>query len=61
MTNLANVNPADQKIISDARLVAENAETGAGGFNEQIAANKGNAALEVGKTKNSTLCLPPQG
>ncbi|KAF1952351.1 hypothetical protein CC80DRAFT_422563 [Byssothecium circinans] len=57
MNDLANVDPADQKIISDARKVAESAEVDAGGFNDQIAADSANDALAVGKTKNKVLKL----
>lgn len=57
MNNLASVSAADQKVISDARVVAENAETDA--FNPAIAAASGDAAdaLQVGKIKNKVLKL----
>lgn len=56
MTNLASVSAADQKIISDARKVAEAAETDA--FNPAIQAGGGNAtALQNGKIKNKVLKL----
>jgi hypothetical protein len=50
---------ADQKVISDAREVAESAEVDAGGFNDAIAAATGDAAtaLQVGKIKNKVLKL----
>ncbi|KAF2639472.1 hypothetical protein P280DRAFT_402160 [Massarina eburnea CBS 473.64] len=57
MNDLANVDPADQKVISDARQVAESAEVDTGGFNEQIKADSSNDALAVGKTKNKVLKL----
>lgn len=57
MNDLANVDPADQQIISDARKVAESAETDA--FNPAISAASGAAAdaLQVGKIKNKVLKL----
>ncbi|KAH7049149.1 hypothetical protein B0J12DRAFT_600665 [Macrophomina phaseolina] len=56
------VSAEDQQIISDAREVAEDAETGTGGFNEQIEAAGGKnsdkgKALQVGKIKNKVLKL----
>ncbi|KAK7181817.1 hypothetical protein DPSP01_002408 [Paraphaeosphaeria sporulosa] len=56
-SNLANVDPADAKIISDARQTAESAETDA--FNPAIAAASGDAAtaLQNGKIKNKVLKL----
>ncbi|KAH7128688.1 hypothetical protein B0J11DRAFT_276605 [Dendryphion nanum] len=56
MSNLATVDAADQKIISDARQVAESAETDA--FNPAIAAAGGDStALQNGKIKNKVLKL----
>jgi len=57
MNDLANVAPEDQKIISDARKVAESAETDA--FNPAIEAASGAAAtaLQNGKIKNKVLKL----
>jgi hypothetical protein len=57
MNDLANVDPADQQIISDARQVAESAETDA--FNPEIEAATGDAAtaLQNGKIKNKVLKL----
>ncbi|KAF2488945.1 hypothetical protein BU16DRAFT_553686 [Lophium mytilinum] len=56
-TDLANVDPADVSIISDARTTAESAETDA--FNPAIAAASGAAAtaLQNGKIKNKVLKL----
>ncbi|KAK5199017.1 hypothetical protein LTR99_001056 [Exophiala xenobiotica] len=58
-TDLANVSDADLQIIQDARVVAEDAETGTGGFNDEIAAaGDGNTtALQNGKIKNKVLKL----
>ncbi|KAF2708677.1 hypothetical protein K504DRAFT_467913 [Pleomassaria siparia CBS 279.74] len=55
--DLASVSAADQKVISDARQVAESAETD--GFNPAIAAATGDAktALTNGKIKNKVLKL----
>lgn len=57
MSNPANVDAADAQIISDARQVAESAETDA--FNPAIAAASGDAAtaLQNGKIKNKVLKL----
>ncbi|KAF2796982.1 hypothetical protein K505DRAFT_406028 [Melanomma pulvis-pyrius CBS 109.77] len=56
-SDLANVSAADQKVISDARKVAESAETDA--FNPAIAAASGAdaTALQNGKIKNKVLKL----
>ncbi|KAF9729270.1 hypothetical protein PMIN06_010867 [Paraphaeosphaeria minitans] len=56
-SDLANVDPADAKIISDARQTAESAELDA--FNPAIAAASGTAAtaLQNGKIKNKVLKL----
>ncbi|KAF2472877.1 uncharacterized protein BDR25DRAFT_283447 [Lindgomyces ingoldianus] len=56
-SDLANVDPADQQIISDARKVAESAETDA--FNPAIDAASGAdaTALQNGKIKNKVLKL----
>ncbi|KAL1599854.1 hypothetical protein SLS60_007659 [Paraconiothyrium brasiliense] len=56
-SDLANVDAADAKIISDARQTAESAETDA--FNPAIAAASGDAAtaLQNGKIKNKVLKL----
>ncbi|KAK1832850.1 hypothetical protein QBC39DRAFT_425149 [Podospora conica] len=61
-TNLASIDPVDLEIIKAAGETAEKAETGAGGFNEAIAAAGGtNSAagkvLQVGKIKNKVLKL----
>lgn len=58
----ANISEEDQEIISKARETAEDAETGTGGFNEQIEAAGGKdtdegKALQVGKIKNKVLKL----
>ncbi|KAF2245479.1 hypothetical protein BU26DRAFT_568063 [Trematosphaeria pertusa] len=57
MNDLANVDPADQQIISGAREVAESAETDA--FNPAIDAASGAdaTALQNGKIKNKVLKL----
>ncbi|KAF2651188.1 hypothetical protein K491DRAFT_782050 [Lophiostoma macrostomum CBS 122681] len=57
VNNLASVSSADQKVISDARQVAESAETDA--FNPAIDAASGDAAtaLQNGKIKNKVLKL----
>ncbi|KAF2122346.1 hypothetical protein BDV96DRAFT_609256 [Lophiotrema nucula] len=56
-SDLANVDPGDAQIISDARQVAESAETDA--FNPAIDAASGDAAtaLQNGKIKNKVLKL----
>jgi hypothetical protein len=58
-SDLSTVSAADQKVISDARVVAEAAEVDAGGFNDAIEAASGDAlaALKVGKIKNKVLKL----
>jgi hypothetical protein len=61
-TDFAAVSAADLAIISKAAQVAENAEVGAGGFNDAIDAAGGTktaagAALQVGKIKNKVLKL----
>ncbi|KAK5468091.1 hypothetical protein LTS15_001064 [Exophiala xenobiotica] len=58
-TDLANVSDADLQIIQDARVVAEDAETGTGGFNDEIAAagDGDGTALQNGKIKNKVLKL----
>ncbi|EHY53913.1 hypothetical protein HRR83_004554 [Exophiala dermatitidis] len=58
-SDLASVSAADLKIINDARETAEDAETGTGGFNDQIAAASGAdaTALQNGKIKNKVLKL----
>lgn len=57
----AQVSEEDQEIISNAREVAEDAEVGTGGFNEQIDAagedSDEGKALQVGKIKNKVLKL----
>ncbi|KAF2684022.1 hypothetical protein K458DRAFT_431639 [Lentithecium fluviatile CBS 122367] len=57
MNNLASVSDADHQVISDARQVAESAETD--GFNPAIDAATGDAAtaLQNGKIKNKVLKL----
>lgn len=60
--NLATIDPTDLEIIKAAGETAEQAEVGAGGFNEAIAAAGGtNSAtgkvLQVGKIKNKVLKL----
>lgn len=62
LTNLASVSAADLKILKTAAQVAEQAEVGTGGFNDELAAN-GNAddtALQNGKIKNKVLKLQLQ-
>ncbi|KAK0746195.1 hypothetical protein B0T18DRAFT_446769 [Schizothecium vesticola] len=60
--NLATIDPIDLEIIIAAGETAEQAEVGAGGFNEAIAAAGGTGsaagtALQVGKIKNKVLKL----
>ena len=58
--DVANVSEGDLQILKDEREVAENAEVGAGGFNERIAAATDDAeatALQNGKIKNKVLKL----
>lgn len=57
--DLANVDPNDLSIIKAARVTAEDAEVGTGGFNDAIAAASGASAtaLQVGKIKNKVLKL----
>ncbi|KAF2450338.1 hypothetical protein P171DRAFT_450960 [Karstenula rhodostoma CBS 690.94] len=56
-TDLSAIDPADAKIISDARQTAESAETD--GFNPAIESASGDAAtaLQNGKIKNKVLKL----
>lgn len=58
-SDLSTVSAADQKVISDARVVAESAEVDAGGFNDALKTATGDAAtaLQVGKIKNKVLKL----
>jgi hypothetical protein len=57
-SDLAGVSASDLKIIQDARLTAEDAEVGTGGFNDEIAAASGDTtALQNGKIKNKVLKL----
>jgi hypothetical protein len=57
-SDLASVSADDLKIIQDARVTAEDAETGTGGFNDEIAAASGDTtALQNGKIKNKVLKL----
>ncbi|KIW83446.1 hypothetical protein Z517_02691 [Fonsecaea pedrosoi CBS 271.37] len=59
-SDLASVSAADLQIIKDARETAEDAETGDGGFNDEIAAAGDDAtatALQNGKIKNKVLKL----
>lgn len=60
ITDLASVSQEDLQTLEDERVVAENAEIGAGGFNERIAAATDGAeatALQNGKIKNKVLKL----
>ncbi|KIW65191.1 hypothetical protein PV04_07471 [Phialophora macrospora] len=57
-SDLASVSADDLKIIKDARVIAEDAETGTGGFNDEIDAASGDTtALQNGKIKNKVLKL----
>ncbi|KIW87638.1 uncharacterized protein Z519_11612 [Cladophialophora bantiana CBS 173.52] len=59
-SDLASVSDSDLQIIKDARETAEDAETGTGGFNDEIAAAGDDAdttALQNGKIKNKVLKL----
>ena len=57
-TDLAGVSANDLAVIKAARLVAEDAETGTGGFNDEIAAASGSTtSLQNGKIKNKVLKL----
>ncbi|KAJ9615468.1 hypothetical protein H2200_001543 [Cladophialophora chaetospira] len=57
-TDLAGVSDNDLSVIKAARVVAEDAETGTGGFNDEIAAASGDTiALQNGKIKNKVLKL----
>ncbi|KAH0832689.1 hypothetical protein AYO21_04767 [Fonsecaea monophora] len=59
-SDLASVSAADLQIIKDARETAEDAETGDGGFNDEIAAAGDDdtaTALQNGKIKNKVLKL----
>ncbi|OCK76537.1 hypothetical protein K432DRAFT_462879 [Lepidopterella palustris CBS 459.81] len=61
-TNLAGVAASDLAIIVSAAQISEDAETGAGGFNDAIAAAGGTGttagtALQNGKIKNKVLKL----
>lgn len=59
--NLAGVSASDLTILNAARVTAEDAETGTGGFNDAIAAAGASTAkgkaLQVGKIKNKVLKL----
>ena len=66
---VANLDPAvvsddDIQRLKDARVIAEDAEVGTGGFNEQIdaaeAAGQDTTALQNGKIKNKVLKLQLQ-
>lgn len=59
-SDLASVSASDLQIIQDARVTAESAETGSGGFDDEIDAAGGGAnttALQNGKIKNKVLKL----
>ncbi|KAJ9618608.1 hypothetical protein H2204_012961 [Knufia peltigerae] len=58
-SDLVNVSSDDLKIIKAARVTAEDAETGTGGFNDEIAAagSGDTTALQNGKIKNKVLKL----
>ncbi|KAK6366282.1 hypothetical protein LTS17_010788 [Exophiala oligosperma] len=58
-SDLAKVSSDDLKIIKAARVTAEDAETGTGGFNDEIAAagSGDTTALQNGKIKNKVLKL----
>ncbi|EXJ87095.1 hypothetical protein A1O3_04053 [Capronia epimyces CBS 606.96] len=58
-SDLASVSASDLQIIQDARVTAEDAETGTGGFNDEIAAagDADTTALQNGKIKNKVLKL----
>ncbi len=58
-SDLASVSAADLKIINDARSTAEDAETGTGGFNDELAAagDADTTSLQNGKIKNKVLKL----
>lgn len=61
-SNLAGVSASDLAIITSAAQISEDAETGAGGFDDAIAAAGGTGttagkALQNGKIKNKVLKL----
>ena len=58
-SDLASVSASDLQIIQNARLTAEAAETGTGGFDDEIAAagSADTTALQNGKIKNKVLKL----
>ncbi|ETI26283.1 hypothetical protein G647_03060 [Cladophialophora carrionii CBS 160.54] len=57
-SDLASVSEDDLQIIKDARETAEDAETGTGGFNDELDAASGDTtALQNGKIKNKVLKL----
>lgn len=60
----ATISEDDIQRLKDARVIAEDAEVGIGGFNEQIdaaeAAGEDTTALENGKIKNKVLKLQLQ-
>ena len=57
-SDLASVSADDLQILQDARVMAEDAETGTGGFDDKIAAASGDTTtLQNGKIKNKVLKL----
>ncbi|KAK5062547.1 hypothetical protein LTR84_004620 [Exophiala bonariae] len=62
LTNLASVSAADLKVLKTAAQVAEQAEVGTGGFNDELEAlgNGDTTALQNGKIKNKVLKLQLQ-
>ena len=57
-SSLASVSASDLSILQAARLVAEDAEIGTGGFDDELAATSGDTtALQNGKIKNKVLKL----
>jgi hypothetical protein len=57
-SDLAGVAASDLAIIQNSRLIAEAAETGAGGFDDELDATSGDTTpLQNGKIKNKVLKL----
>ena len=57
-SNFAGVSADDLDTLQAARVVAEDAEVGTGGFNDEIAAASGDTtSLQNGKIKNKVLKL----
>jgi hypothetical protein len=57
-SDLAGVAASDLAVIQNSRLIAEAAETGTGGFDDELAATSGDTtSLQNGKIKNKVLKL----